>query len=139
MGTSRSVIVICDENSLTRKSFYDACLLAQSASEGIDVIGNVPEGVQKVAESQGFQSTNRFSFLGENSSSPQGNYQLLNDYPLDSDLLVVAIGNSATLNMYISSRLELETRQILQWHIVSSNYARYVLTSRKILQCGFMS
>ena len=130
-GRTRAVIVVCDDNSLSPKSFYDACLLAQSASEGVDVIGNVPESVQKVAESQGFQSTNRFSFLGENNSSPQGKYQLLDEHPLDSDLLVVAIGNSAVLNMYISSRLELETRRILQWHIVSSNYARYALLDQQ--------
>ena len=131
MATTRAVIVVCDENSLTPKSFYDACLLAQSASEGIDVIGNVPETIRKVAESQSFQSTNRFSFLGEDSSTTQGNYLLLHEYPLDSDLLIVAIGNSATLNMYISSRLEQETTQILQWHIVSSNYARYALLDQQ--------
>ena len=131
MGTTRAIIVVCDENSITPKSFYDACLLAQSASEGIDVIGSVPDSVKKIAESQGFQSTSRFSFLGEDSGSPQGHYRLLNEYPLESDLLVVAIGNSASLNMYISSRLELETRQVLQWHIVSSNYARYALLDQQ--------
>lgn len=131
MGATRAVIVVCDENSLTPKSFYDACLLAQSASEGVDVIGNVPETIQKISASQGLQSTNRFNFLGEDRSGPQGKYLRLNEYPLDRDLLVVAIGNSATLNMYISSRLELETRQILQWHIVSSNYARYALLDQQ--------
>ena len=131
MQSTRAVILVCDDNSITPKSFYDACLLAQSASEEIDVVGNIPNSVQKIAEAQGFLNTGRFRFLGEDSTNPLGNYRLLNDYPLDTDLLVVAIGNLATLNMYISTRLESEAKQILQWHVVSSNYARYALLEQQ--------
>ena len=131
MRATRAVIVVCDENLVNAKSFSDACLLAQSASEEIDVIGNVPISVKKIAETQGFLSTSKFRFLEEDNTNSQSNYRLLNEYPLDTDLLVVAIGNSATLNMYISSRLESETQQILQWHVVSSNYARYALLEQQ--------
>ena len=126
-GRTRAVIVVCDDNSLTPKSFYDACLLAQSASEGVDVIGNVPESVQKVAESQGFQSTNRFSFLGENNSSPQGKYPLLDEHPLDSDLLVVAIGNSAVLNMLQIKYCVLNILQAISAILNMFQYTHYIV------------
>jgi len=131
MQSTRAVILVCDENSITPKNFYDACLLVQSASDEIDVVGNVPDIVKRVAETQDFLKASRFRFLSERNTNHLGNYRLLDDYPLDIDLLVVVIGNLASLNIYISSRLELETKQILKWHVVSSNYARYALLEQQ--------
>jgi hypothetical protein len=131
MQPTRAVILLSDENSITPKNFYDACLLVQSASDEIDVVGNVPDVVKRVAETQGFFKTSRFRFLSQQSTNHPGNYRLLDDYPLDMDLLVVVIGNLAFINKYISSRLELETKQILKWHVVSSNYARYALLEQQ--------
>jgi sugar/nucleoside kinase (ribokinase family) len=131
MQATRAVILVCDQGAITPKSFYDACLLVQSASDEIDVIGNVPNTVQQVADTQGFLKTSRFRFLGESNTDPLGSYQMLEDYPLEIDLLVVVIGNLAPLNRYISSRLELEAKQVLKWHVVSSNYARYALLEQQ--------
>lgn len=131
MQSTRALILVSNENTITAKNFHDACLLVQSTSDEIDVIGNVPELVKRVAETQGLFKTSRFRFLSEHNTDHPDNYGLLDAYPLDMNLLVVVIGNLASLNIYISSRLESETKQVLKWHAVSSNYARYALLEQQ--------
>ena len=131
MRATRAVILISDEKAVSSKSFSDACSLAQSASQTIQVIGSVPNDIRKIAQSHGFLSTNKIHFPETKIDKSKDIYSQLNEYPLKSNLLVVVIGNSADLNMYISSRLGAETKRILQWHIVSSNYARYALLEQQ--------
>ena len=131
MQPNRALIFLGDENFITAKNFYDACLLVQSVSEEIDVVGNLPDTVKQMVETRGYLKASKFRFLSQKKMNQEEKYRVLNDYPLDMDLLVVVIGNLAFLNKYISSRLESEAKQILKWHVVSSNYARYALLEQQ--------
>lgn len=135
MSINRAVIVVCEDNQVNARTFHDACSLAKASSESVTVVGPVPENVKQIARTQGVFKGNDFDFLvpeGKNQQPDlQAVFHLLDRFSLETDLLVVSIGNSANLNLYISARLESETKKILQWHVVSSNYARYALLEQQ--------
>ena len=135
MPITRAVIVVCDENQVNSNSFFDACTLALAASEFVVVIGLVPENVRQKVKTRGLLDESNFEFLSPNAKGGSKNsvtlFSQLDQFSLEANLLIVSIGNSAELNLYISSRLKSEIKRILQWHVVSSNYARYALLDQQ--------
>lgn len=135
MPITRAVIVVCDENQVNANTFFDACTLALAASEFVVVVGLVPMNVRQKVKTRGLLDESQFEFLAPNAEEGSKNsitlFSQLDQFSLEANLLVVSIGNSAELNLYISSRLKSEIKRILQWHVVSSNYARYALLDQQ--------
>ena len=129
---SSSLILVSEPEKVTVRSIEDACLLARASSDSLTVIGVIPDSILADEVFSSF-------FSGPTILHVQSDiWDQLDNFALTDDLLIVCIGNTSDVHMYLSKRLQSSSGQVVKWQIVSSTYARYALLEQRRTLSGFI-
>jgi len=129
---SRSLILVCEPEKVTIRSIEDACLLARSSSDSLNVIGVIPDSILADEVFSSYFSGPIILHLHSDV------WDQLDNFTLTDDLLVICIGNMSDVHFYLSKRLQSSSGQVVKWQIVSSTYARYALLEQRRTLSSFI-
>jgi hypothetical protein len=100
--------LVCEPDKVTVRSIEDACLLARASSDSLTVIGVIPDSILADEVFLSF-------FSGPTTLHVQSNiWDQLNNFALTDDLLVICIGNTSDVHIYLSKRLQSSFGQVVK-------------------------
>lgn len=119
MKLIKTILYVENETADLELDTLEALQIIDAVSDTFSISGNAANSILKIKEIENRIKNNKAVM----SNNDIKGLSIFDKYNLDENLLIVTIGNQASLKIYVANRMNSGTDQY-GWHIINSTYAR---------------